>query len=81
MRDVAVQENVIKASKRQSIVTIMVCVTMAQTSATLYRAKEHIQPMHHIMEQQRLQQVRFVKDAERQAKRRGLTGKEVKDLN
>eukprot|EP00957_Ditylum_brightwellii_P187616 14286359-Ditylum_brightwellii.AAC.1 len=33
------------------------------------------------MEQQRLWQVRFVKDAKRRAKRRGLTGKEVKDLN
>eukprot|EP00957_Ditylum_brightwellii_P033609 2548143-Ditylum_brightwellii.AAC.1 len=33
------------------------------------------------MEQQRLRQVRFVKDAERRAKRRDLTGKEVKDLN
>eukprot|EP00957_Ditylum_brightwellii_P024338 1835957-Ditylum_brightwellii.AAC.1 len=33
------------------------------------------------MEQQRLQQVRFVKDTERRAKRRSLTGKEVKDLN
>eukprot|EP00957_Ditylum_brightwellii_P021201 1598181-Ditylum_brightwellii.AAC.1 len=33
------------------------------------------------MEQQRLRQVWFVKDAERQAKKRGLTGKEVKDLN
>eukprot|EP00957_Ditylum_brightwellii_P143566 10937713-Ditylum_brightwellii.AAC.1 len=33
------------------------------------------------MEQQRLWQVQFVKDAERQAKKRSLTGKEVKDLN
>eukprot|EP00957_Ditylum_brightwellii_P054490 4129147-Ditylum_brightwellii.AAC.1 len=33
------------------------------------------------MEQQRLRQVRFVKDAERQAKKRGLTGRDVKDLN
>eukprot|EP00957_Ditylum_brightwellii_P204190 15338057-Ditylum_brightwellii.AAC.1 len=39
--------------------------------------RKYIQPTHHIMEQQRLQQVRFVKDA----KRRSLTGKEVKDLN
>eukprot|EP00957_Ditylum_brightwellii_P088239 6721969-Ditylum_brightwellii.AAC.1 len=33
------------------------------------------------MEQQRLRQVWFVKDAKRHAKRHGLTGKEVKDLN
>eukprot|EP00957_Ditylum_brightwellii_P182840 13927522-Ditylum_brightwellii.AAC.1 len=33
------------------------------------------------MEQQRLQQVRFVKDAKRRAKKRGLTGREVKDRN
>ena len=37
--------------------------------------------MQHIIEQQRLWQVWFVKDAERRAKRRGLTGQEVKDLN
>eukprot|EP00957_Ditylum_brightwellii_P186993 14241216-Ditylum_brightwellii.AAC.1 len=43
--------------------------------------KKHVQPTHRIMEQQRLQQVRFVKDAKRRAKRRSLTGKEVKDLN
>eukprot|EP00957_Ditylum_brightwellii_P063486 4819465-Ditylum_brightwellii.AAC.1 len=33
------------------------------------------------MEQQRLQQVRFFKDAERRAKKRSLTGKEVSNLN
>eukprot|EP00957_Ditylum_brightwellii_P153666 11694169-Ditylum_brightwellii.AAC.1 len=33
------------------------------------------------MAQQRLWQVRFVKDAKKQAKKRGLTGKEIKDLN
>eukprot|EP00957_Ditylum_brightwellii_P037273 2821714-Ditylum_brightwellii.AAC.1 len=37
--------------------------------------------MHHIIEQQRLQQVQFVKDAKTPAKRHGLTGKEIKDLN
>eukprot|EP00957_Ditylum_brightwellii_P064573 4899960-Ditylum_brightwellii.AAC.1 len=42
---------------------------------------KHTQPTHRIMEQQRLQQVQFVKDTKRQAKKRGLTGKEVKDLN
>eukprot|EP00957_Ditylum_brightwellii_P044269 3358279-Ditylum_brightwellii.AAC.2 len=42
---------------------------------------KHIQLMHHIMKQQRLWQVQFVKDAKRQAKRRIMTGKEVKDLN
>eukprot|EP00957_Ditylum_brightwellii_P163468 12445699-Ditylum_brightwellii.AAC.1 len=43
--------------------------------------KKHVQPTHRITEQQRLWQVRFMKDAERWAKKRGLTGKEVKDLN
>eukprot|EP00957_Ditylum_brightwellii_P156097 11881815-Ditylum_brightwellii.AAC.1 len=43
--------------------------------------RKHIQPMHCITEQQRLWQVRFVKDAKRQAKKCGLTGKEVKNLN
>eukprot|EP00957_Ditylum_brightwellii_P056482 4281369-Ditylum_brightwellii.AAC.1 len=43
--------------------------------------RKHVQPTHCITEQQSLQQVQFVKDAERRAKRRGLTGKEVKDLN
>eukprot|EP00957_Ditylum_brightwellii_P088386 6732078-Ditylum_brightwellii.AAC.1 len=33
------------------------------------------------MEQQRLRQVRFLKDAKRRAKKRGLTDREVKDLN
>eukprot|EP00957_Ditylum_brightwellii_P099525 7581006-Ditylum_brightwellii.AAC.1 len=33
------------------------------------------------MEQQRLQQVQFVKDTKRWAKKCGLTGKEVKNLN
>eukprot|EP00957_Ditylum_brightwellii_P109816 8375687-Ditylum_brightwellii.AAC.1 len=33
------------------------------------------------MEQQRLRQVRFVKDAKRRAKKCSITGKEVKDLN
>eukprot|EP00957_Ditylum_brightwellii_P064799 4916854-Ditylum_brightwellii.AAC.1 len=37
--------------------------------------------MHRVTEQQRLWQVRFIKDTKRRAKRRGLTGKEVKDLN
>eukprot|EP00957_Ditylum_brightwellii_P194299 14798076-Ditylum_brightwellii.AAC.1 len=43
--------------------------------------RKHVQPTHCITEQQRLWQVQFVKDTKRQAKRRGLTGKEVKDLN
>ena len=43
--------------------------------------KKHVQPIHHITEQQRLWQVRFVKDTKRQAKKRSLTGREVKDLN
>eukprot|EP00957_Ditylum_brightwellii_P009878 745403-Ditylum_brightwellii.AAC.1 len=43
--------------------------------------RKHVQPTHCITEQQRLQQVWFVKDAERQAKKHGLTGKEVKDLS
>eukprot|EP00957_Ditylum_brightwellii_P006970 528232-Ditylum_brightwellii.AAC.1 len=42
---------------------------------------KHVQHMHRITEQQRLWQVRFVKVAESCAKRRGLTGKKVKDLN
>eukprot|EP00957_Ditylum_brightwellii_P014805 1116361-Ditylum_brightwellii.AAC.1 len=43
--------------------------------------RKHVQPIHHIMEQQRLQQVWFVKDAKSWAKKRSLTGKEVRDLN
>eukprot|EP00957_Ditylum_brightwellii_P003347 253213-Ditylum_brightwellii.AAC.1 len=43
--------------------------------------KKHVQSMHRITEQQRLRQVRFVKDAGRRAKKRSLTGREVKDLN
>eukprot|EP00957_Ditylum_brightwellii_P138351 10545555-Ditylum_brightwellii.AAC.1 len=34
-RDVMVQENVTRESKRKSVVTIMVCVTMTRRSATL----------------------------------------------
>eukprot|EP00957_Ditylum_brightwellii_P085365 6494187-Ditylum_brightwellii.AAC.1 len=37
--------------------------------------------MHCITKQQRLWQVWFVKDAKRRAKKCGLTGREVKDLN
>ena len=33
------------------------------------------------MEQQRLWQIQFVKDAKKRAKKRGLTGREVKNLN
>eukprot|EP00957_Ditylum_brightwellii_P029814 2254981-Ditylum_brightwellii.AAC.1 len=43
--------------------------------------RKHVQPTYRITEQQRLWQIWFVKDAKRQAKRCGLTGKEVKDLN
>eukprot|EP00957_Ditylum_brightwellii_P043190 3272592-Ditylum_brightwellii.AAC.1 len=43
--------------------------------------KKHVQPTHRTTEQQRLWQVRFVKDAKRRARKHGLTGKEVKDLN
>eukprot|EP00957_Ditylum_brightwellii_P063385 4811219-Ditylum_brightwellii.AAC.1 len=43
--------------------------------------RKHVQPTHHITKQQRLWQVQFVKDVKRCTKRRGLTGKEVKDLN
>eukprot|EP00957_Ditylum_brightwellii_P027122 2049923-Ditylum_brightwellii.AAC.1 len=43
--------------------------------------RKQVNPTHCITEQQRLWQVRFVKDAERWAKKCGLTGKEVKDLN
>eukprot|EP00957_Ditylum_brightwellii_P057216 4335422-Ditylum_brightwellii.AAC.1 len=43
--------------------------------------RKHAQPTHHIMEQQRLWHVQFVKDAEKQAKERSLSTKEVKDLN
>eukprot|EP00957_Ditylum_brightwellii_P030620 2320508-Ditylum_brightwellii.AAC.1 len=43
--------------------------------------RKHIQSTHCITEQQRLWQVQFAKDNKRQAKKSGLTGKEVKDLN
>eukprot|EP00957_Ditylum_brightwellii_P111386 8495438-Ditylum_brightwellii.AAC.1 len=67
-RDITVWKNAIKANKRKSIATIMSC-------------RKHVQPMRCITKQQRLLQVWFVKDSKRQAKKRGLTGKEVKDLN
>eukprot|EP00957_Ditylum_brightwellii_P017549 1321815-Ditylum_brightwellii.AAC.1 len=43
--------------------------------------KKHVQLTHRITEQQRLWQIRFVKDAERRTKKHGLTGREIKDLN
>eukprot|EP00957_Ditylum_brightwellii_P122210 9319610-Ditylum_brightwellii.AAC.1 len=43
--------------------------------------RKYVHPTHRITEQQRLWQVWFVKDTKRRAKRHGLTGKEVKDLN
>eukprot|EP00957_Ditylum_brightwellii_P066505 5048935-Ditylum_brightwellii.AAC.1 len=43
--------------------------------------RKHVQPTHRVTEQQRLQQVLFVKDTKRWATRCSLTGKEVKDLN
>eukprot|EP00957_Ditylum_brightwellii_P042565 3223085-Ditylum_brightwellii.AAC.1 len=52
-RDVMVQENVIKANERKSIVTIMVCVTMAQTSATLCRAKGSMCSPHTVLQNSR----------------------------
>eukprot|EP00957_Ditylum_brightwellii_P113376 8645286-Ditylum_brightwellii.AAC.1 len=49
---------------------------------SFYQAgRKHIQPTHHITEQQMLQQVRFVKDAKRHAIKCGLSAKKVKDLN
>eukprot|EP00957_Ditylum_brightwellii_P196447 14967921-Ditylum_brightwellii.AAC.1 len=42
----------------------------------LQSQRKHMQPTHHITEQQRLRQVQFVKDAERRAKKGGLAGKE-----
>eukprot|EP00957_Ditylum_brightwellii_P118943 9071455-Ditylum_brightwellii.AAC.1 len=67
-RGITVQENIIKANERKNIATIM-------------SHRKNVQPMHHVAEQQRLQQVQFVKDAKRQAKKHSLAGKEVKDLN
>eukprot|EP00957_Ditylum_brightwellii_P161603 12304076-Ditylum_brightwellii.AAC.1 len=43
--------------------------------------RKHVQPTHCITEQQRLWQVWFVKDAEKQAKKHSLSAKEVKDIN
>eukprot|EP00957_Ditylum_brightwellii_P085996 6542447-Ditylum_brightwellii.AAC.2 len=43
--------------------------------------RKHVQPMQCITEQQRLQQVWFVKNAEKQAKKCNRSAKEVKDLN
>eukprot|EP00957_Ditylum_brightwellii_P049073 3723546-Ditylum_brightwellii.AAC.1 len=64
------------------------CVSKANTmgesagkSIVTTMAFKHLQPKHRITEQQRLQQVQFVKDAKRRANRHSLTGKEVKDLN
>eukprot|EP00957_Ditylum_brightwellii_P127302 9706588-Ditylum_brightwellii.AAC.1 len=37
-RDVTVWENITKEKERESFVTIMICVTMAQISTTLCRA-------------------------------------------
>eukprot|EP00957_Ditylum_brightwellii_P166702 12690170-Ditylum_brightwellii.AAC.1 len=67
-RSVMVWENVSKEKGRKSIATIM-------------SRRKHVQPTYCITEQQRFQQVWFVKDAKRWAKKRSLTGKEVKDLN
>eukprot|EP00957_Ditylum_brightwellii_P086213 6560258-Ditylum_brightwellii.AAC.1 len=43
--------------------------------------RKHVWPTQHIMEQQRLWQVWFVKDTETQAKKHSLSVNEVKDLN
>eukprot|EP00957_Ditylum_brightwellii_P057857 4387345-Ditylum_brightwellii.AAC.1 len=43
--------------------------------------RKYVQSIHCITEQQRLQQVQFVKDTKRWAKKHSITGKEVKDLN
>eukprot|EP00957_Ditylum_brightwellii_P055568 4211135-Ditylum_brightwellii.AAC.1 len=43
--------------------------------------RKHVQPTHYIMEEQRLWQVWFVKDAKRYAKKHTLSAKEVKNLN
>eukprot|EP00957_Ditylum_brightwellii_P066653 5058312-Ditylum_brightwellii.AAC.1 len=43
--------------------------------------RKHAHPTNCIIEQQRLWQVRFVKDAEKLAKKHGLSAKEVKDIN
>eukprot|EP00957_Ditylum_brightwellii_P192372 14644776-Ditylum_brightwellii.AAC.1 len=53
-RDVMVWKNVIKASKRKSIATIMVFVTvMAQTSATLCRAAGSMFSPHTVLQNSR----------------------------
>eukprot|EP00957_Ditylum_brightwellii_P158622 12073495-Ditylum_brightwellii.AAC.1 len=47
----------------------------------IYKAsRKHVQPTHCIMEEQRLRQVCFVKNAERHAKKCSFNTKETKDL-
>eukprot|EP00957_Ditylum_brightwellii_P168607 12833484-Ditylum_brightwellii.AAC.1 len=42
--------------------------------------RKHVPRLHRITEQQRFQQVRFVKHTKKQAKKCSLSAKEVKDL-
>eukprot|EP00957_Ditylum_brightwellii_P199835 15234199-Ditylum_brightwellii.AAC.1 len=68
--------------ERGNIKTSPSCITRDVTvwENIIKSRRKHVQPMHRITEQQRLRQVQFAKDAKRWAKKRGLTGKEVKDL-
>eukprot|EP00957_Ditylum_brightwellii_P168319 12813113-Ditylum_brightwellii.AAC.1 len=55
--------------------------SMGKCHVGKHKKKKHAQLTHYITEQQRLQQVWFIKDAEKRAKKCSLSAKKVKGLN
>eukprot|EP00957_Ditylum_brightwellii_P001053 83338-Ditylum_brightwellii.AAC.1 len=52
-RDVTVQKKITKENERSSVVTIMVCVTMTQRSATLCKSTESMFSPHMVSQNSR----------------------------
>eukprot|EP00957_Ditylum_brightwellii_P120980 9227193-Ditylum_brightwellii.AAC.1 len=76
-RDVTVQQNVTKEKERKSIATIMVCVTMTRKGATLCGAAGNTFSPCTASQNSR----GFGRRRQKAGQKRGLTGKEVKDIN
>eukprot|EP00957_Ditylum_brightwellii_P160993 12256868-Ditylum_brightwellii.AAC.1 len=74
-------EDGILASMLKEFLDVCICVEEAETHKPLAKKIAHTKKEHDSDEQQRIQQVWFVKDTEKQAKKCSLSTKEVKDLN
>eukprot|EP00957_Ditylum_brightwellii_P175260 13342557-Ditylum_brightwellii.AAC.1 len=68
MKDIAVWENIMLGSIRFFCEYPWLCHHGTKEYNYYQAYRKHVQPTHHITEEQRLQQVLFIKDAKRHAK-------------